>query len=228
MWKRIALAVACGGVLLLALAARADTWDKKTTITFSQTVELPGVTLPAGTYVFKLVNLPATRNVVQVFNAEENEVLATILAISHEHAKPHDKTLIGFEERPAGAPPAIHEWFYPGALNGLEFVYPKVRAEELARATGEPVLAAELKPAETPAELEEALVVEVTRDNREIEVADYFEPEVAEAIAAPVPETPGTVAVLPETASPAPLIALAGVLSLGIAAAMKAIARHGA
>src|ERR1035438_5978005 len=50
--------------------------------------------------VFKLANLSGTRNVVQVFNAEEDHLFATILAIPHTHATPHDEPYIGFEERP--------------------------------------------------------------------------------------------------------------------------------
>ena len=224
MFKRTLMAIACLGALVLAHEARADAWNKKTTITFSQPVELPGVVLQAGTYVFKLVDLPGTRNVVQVFNAEENEVYTTMIGIPHLHPEPHEKPYVGFEERPAGAPVAVHEWFYPGNDTGLEFVYPKVRAQELARETGQPVLAAEVKPAETPAELEKQPVVEITPENKEIEIAQTFEPAPAtphESIAAvsPVVET------LPSTASPLPLIALGGIFSLALGAALARIRR---
>ena len=219
MWKKLSLAVACSAVLFLAAGAQAQTWNKKTTLTFSQPVELPGVTLPAGTYVFKLLDLPATRNVVQVFNADESEVLAAILAVPHEHAEVSDKTIIGFEERPSGSPMAIHEWFYPGYSRGLEFVYPKERAHELARETHQPVLAAEVTRQETPAELEEAPVVEVTPEDREIAVAEAFEPAVPyaakhEALPFPEAEQPQE---LPATASRVWLYGLAGLLSLAAA-----------
>jgi hypothetical protein len=71
MLKRMLLLTACLAMLFVPFGARADDWNKKTTLTFSQPVELPGIVLPAGTYVFKLVDLPGARNVVQVFNAEE-------------------------------------------------------------------------------------------------------------------------------------------------------------
>jgi hypothetical protein len=37
----------------------------------------------------------------------------------------------------------IKEWFYPGRTTGLEFVYPKEQALDIARHAKEPVLAAE-------------------------------------------------------------------------------------
>jgi len=225
MWKRISLVVACLAMLFLANGARADAWNKKTVITFNQPVELPGVVLPAGTYVFKLVDLPGTRNVLQVFNEDENKVFATILAITDLHLKAHDKTYIGFEERAADLPQAIHEWFYPGNNFGLEFVYPKVRAHQLARETGKPVLAAEVSPAETPAELQELPIIQVTPENREVAIAEAPAP-VPQESAALTPQAPEpAAAVLPRTASPLPWIALAGILCLGAAGGMKVLLR---
>lgn len=228
MWKKISLTVACSAALFLAVGAQAQRWDKKTTLTFSEPVELPGVTLPAGTYVFKLVDLPATRNIVQVFNAEENQVLAAILAVPHEHATAHEKTIIGFEERRSSEPMAIHEWFYPGDLRGLEFVYPKERARELARETHQPVLAAEVKPAETPAELKQEPVVEVTPESKEIVVAESFEPEVPVAAEHPAPPSPAYESAneLPKTASQVWLFGLAGLVSLAVALSARTLARQ--
>jgi hypothetical protein len=35
-----------------------------------------------------------------------------------------DDSRIAFEERPSGAPLSIKKWFYPGELDGEEFIYP--------------------------------------------------------------------------------------------------------
>ncbi len=226
MWKKISLAFACSAALFLAIGAQAQTWNKRTTLTFNQPVELPGVTLPAGTYVFRLIDLPAARNVVQVFNADESDVLAAILAVPHEHARAHDETVIGFEERSSGSPMAIHEWFYPGDLRGLEFVYPKERARELARETHQPVLAAAVTPEETPAELEQQPVVEVTPENREVAIAETFEPEVpltSERLAPALPQQPQE---LPATAGSVWLFGLAGLFSLAMAIGVRTLARR--
>lgn len=110
-------------MLFMTVGARADELNRKTTLTFNEAVSLPGIVLPAGTYVFKLVDIPGLMNTLEVSNAGENKVLATIIAIPTEHLRARDKTFIGFEERGAGSPEAIHEWIYPGDRSGLEFVY---------------------------------------------------------------------------------------------------------
>lgn len=228
MLKRASMIVACAAMLIPAFRATADEWDKKTVMTFSQPVELPGVVLPAGTYVFKLANLQGSRNVIQVFNAEENQIIATILAIPHQHPQAHDQTYVGFEERRADTPQAIHEWFYPGNDRGLEFVYPKPRAEELVRETHQPVLAAEVSPSETPAQLEQKSVVAITPDDKELKIAETFD----ETLAAPARAiTPPAAAAeyrreLPGTASPIALLLLLGSVSFVLAAAVRAIARN--
>ena len=53
---RVLMKAACCAALAMVLAApaSADTWNKKTFLTFSGPVQVPGVTLPAGTYTFKL------------------------------------------------------------------------------------------------------------------------------------------------------------------------------
>jgi len=122
MLRRVSLVVACVAMLFLTTSVRAADWDRKTTMKFNQAVEIPGTVLPAGTYVFKLADI-GVRNVVRVFNEDGTEVLATFFAIPEYIAKPYDETHIGFAERPANAPFAIHEWFYPGNTVGLEFAY---------------------------------------------------------------------------------------------------------
>ena len=120
-------------------SAKADAWDKKTTITFSGPVQIPAVhqpgwgVLPAGTYVFRVVDSASDRHIVQIFSKDETTIYATILAIPNLRMKSTDKTVITFRERPAGQPPALQAWFYPGKEWGEEFVYPKAQAVELAR-----------------------------------------------------------------------------------------------
>jgi hypothetical protein len=121
MLTRPSVLAACFAVSFLAIGARADDWNKKTTITFNQPVDLSGVTLPSGTYVFKVLDLGGIRNIVQVFNAEENQIIATMRAIPHLHITTPEKAHIGFAERRSGAPVAIHDWFFPGFDSGLEF-----------------------------------------------------------------------------------------------------------
>lgn len=103
--------------------ANADEWNKKTIVTVNAPVELPGVVLPVGTYVFQLLDSPSDRDIVEVFNQDESHIYATIMAIPDYRVEPTNETIITLEERPKDSPEAIKEWFYPGDLNGLEFVY---------------------------------------------------------------------------------------------------------
>src|SRR5207253_11036015 len=104
---------------------------------------VPGVgaqVLPAGTYVFKILDSLSDRHIVQIFNATEDHLYTTILAIPNYRLKATDKTVMTFKERAAGEPEAIRAWFYPGRQWGEEFVYPKEKAVALAKATNTPVL----------------------------------------------------------------------------------------
>src|SRR5512142_1612695 len=98
-------------ICLFALPfASADDWNRKTVVTFSGPVEVPGVgaqTLPAGTYVFKVFDSQSDRHTVQIFNQDETHVFTTILAIPNYRLKTTDKTVISFRERPAGQPEAL-------------------------------------------------------------------------------------------------------------------------
>src|SRR5579862_5919470 len=134
---KIFVLLLCLGLLVIVLPASAGQWDKATTVTFSAPVELPNIVLEPGTYVFRLLDVPGDRHVVQVFNAEETHLYTTILAIPNNRLKPTDKTVMPFEERRTGTPEAMHAWFYPGDNFGQEFVYPKARATEIAQAAKE-------------------------------------------------------------------------------------------
>lgn len=220
-------------------SAKADEWNKKTTVTFNAPVEIPGVhlqgwgVLPAGTYVFKLLDSPSDRHIVQIFNQDETKVLATILAIPNYRLKATDKTVITFNEGIRDRPEAIRAWFYPGANWGEEFVYPKAKAMELAKVAKEPVLAitAELptevaKPEEPAvvAQLQQAPVIAVKPTGEEVAVTEVVLSTPPEApAAAPVAEVPASTPApeLPATASSFPLIALCGLLALGGALVLR-------
>jgi len=202
--------------------AKADDWNRKTEITFSGPVEIPGVhltgwgVLPAGTYVFKILDSQSDRHIVQIFNKEETTIYATILAIPNYRLRATDKTVITFSERPAGQPEALRAWFYPGRNWGEEFVYPKAKAIELAKATNTPVL---FTPAEIPVEVaepvksvDEPVVVELKRAPIMAIKPTGEEVQLAEVVTPPPAEVAQT---LPTTASSVPLIALFGLLALG-------------
>ena len=180
----LCIAVFC---VFVVPTATADDWNRKTVVTFSGPVEVPGVgaqTLPAGTYVFKILDSQSDRHIVQIFNQEETHVFTTILAIPNYRLKTTDKTVITFRERPAGQPEALRAWFYPGREWGEEFVYAKSRAIELAKETNEPVLATPIELAAAPIEaLKTAPVEAVAPTGEPIELAQVVEPPPVAAVA---------------------------------------------
>ena len=219
---------------------KADAWNEKTVMTFSGPVEIPGVhlagwgVLPAGTYVFKILDTGADRHVVQILSQDELTVYATILAIPNYRLKPTDKTVITFSERPAGQPEALRAWFYPGNNFGQEFVYPKDKAIELAKETNQAVLftpaeiapevTAPIKSPEEPVvvELKQAPVMAIKPTGEEVQITEVVTAPPAEALVAEN-QAPVTEQTLPKTASPMPLIGLLGLLALSGALALRVV-----
>ncbi len=107
----------------LAPSVRADQRDRKTIVTFSDSVEVPGQVLPAGTYIFKLADTICDRHMVQIWNADETQILATTITIPSTRFEPLDRSIFQLEERPGNSPMALKVWFYPGDSTGQEFIY---------------------------------------------------------------------------------------------------------
>jgi hypothetical protein len=233
--KRFKVLTAVGSIALIGAmfvtSVNADEWNKKTVMTFSGPVEIPGVhlkgwgVLPAGTYVFKLQNSQSDRHIVQIFNKEETAIYATILAIPNFRLQSTDKTVVTFRERPAGQPEALRAWFYPGANWGEEFVYPKAKAAELAKVTKSPVLALqtdlafEVAKPEEPAVLEalkQAPIVGIKPTGEVVQLAQVVQspPLPTRVNAAPAPQLAAGLKELPATAGSLPLLGLLGLLAL--------------
>jgi hypothetical protein len=163
---RFVKAICCAAALtaMVAPGARADDWNKKTILTFSGPVQIPGATLTAGTYVFKLADIPGNRHVVQVFDKDEKKIYTTMLAVPNQRAEPSDKPIVLFSERATGSPQAVKVWYYPGETIGNEFVYPRSQAMKIAKESHTRVLAMnnDNKTANTigevPAEMKSATV----------------------------------------------------------------------
>ena len=117
-----AFSLALFGALLVP-KVRADEWDKMTTVTFNEPVQVPGKVLPAGTYVFKLMDSSSDRNIVQIFNADDTRLITTAVALPDYRMKTPDKPIFSFEEGRSGQPEALKAWFYPGDNYGEEFRY---------------------------------------------------------------------------------------------------------
>ncbi|MGA2483186.1 MAG: LPXTG cell wall anchor domain-containing protein [Candidatus Acidiferrales bacterium] len=217
------LAITLLGATLLP-SARADTWNKKTIITFSQAVEVPGRILPAGTYTFRLLDSSHDRNIVEIFNADGSQIITTILAINDYRLVSTGETVMKFSERPGDSPEALRAWFYPGDTYGQAFVYPRARAIQLAQ-TAKVIVPAIVADTIDDNTIKTAPIVAVTPEQKEVQVAEVIQttpPAVAVETPAPVAAAPVTeTKELPKTASSMPLFALLGVASIGLALGLK-------
>ncbi len=119
----------------LVPGASASQWDKKTIVTFSDAVEIPGQVLEPGTYVFKLLNSSSNRSIVQVWNEDENRLLATILTIADEQPQANDKSVFYLDQTSGDPALALRAWFYAREKSGQQFVYPSYPTGEVARST---------------------------------------------------------------------------------------------
>ncbi len=142
--KNAAIFVGCfvfAMVLVTPAILHGDEWNWKTRFMLSQPAEVPGTVLEPNTrYVIKVLDSPSERHVVQIYNDDESKMLTMFMCAADERTEPTDKTVFTFIETQPGYPMPIKEWFYPGHLDGLEFIYPKKQARQIAVHALEPVL----------------------------------------------------------------------------------------
>jgi len=250
--KLFAMALALAVLAVLAGRATAQNLNtqERSFLTFSTAVELPGVLLQPGTYVFKLADT-GSRNVVQVWDEKENHMIGHWTFVQADRREAADETIVMFKETRAGATPAVQYWYFPGERIGKEFLYPKDQAERIASRTGADVridetgearaLAADVRePAPEPAaevavvqpEPAPVAVAEPSPAPEPEPVAVVEESRVAAVEPAPAPApiesapravgTSGQSDELPRTASPLALTGLLGLFSLFGAAGIRA------
>jgi hypothetical protein len=119
-----------GFVLLISITsfstvANASDWDRETIFTFSQPVRVPGRDLPAGTYVWRLMDDSSDRNVVEVFTADRKHLVAAFMTIEQLRSKAIDHPLLTLTKGPAGTPEAVDTWYFGGDFEGVQLLYPK-------------------------------------------------------------------------------------------------------
>jgi hypothetical protein len=241
--KLIATAVVLAVLAGRATAQNANTLERSF-LTFSNSVEMPGVTLEPGTYVFKLADT-GSRNVVQVWDKDEKNMIGHWLFVQAERPRVTEDTVVMFKETREGATPAVQFWYFPGEKVGKEFIYPKDQAARIAARTGAKVLSEE-GAIEGPGL---AVVADARTEPAPAAVAQAPEPApapavVAQAEPAPAPApavveetrvaaapavqpeprptaTSGQAAELPRTSSPLALSGLLGLLSLAGATGLR-------
>lgn len=209
--RKVALACVAAALVTLPLTAAAQTGPRNqdTYFTFSQPVELPNKTLPAGTYFFQLMDSDSNRHIVKVMSQDRQELYATLLAIPYyTNDRPSDEPQVRFMETPAGSDGAgtnaVKVWFYPGRTTGHEFIYPRQQAMRIAQRTGDAVLTTKTETAQVSDTVADADLTRVDRSGADSAVAMNREQATTPATATPDPAaTPA-----PETAraeqAPAP------------------------
>jgi hypothetical protein len=242
-----ALLLGCAVALALAVAAPAAAQklaDERTFFTFSEPVELPGMTLPAGKYMFRIADTNSGKKIVQIFDESGMTIHATLLSIDARRMEPTEEATVEFLETAANQPRAIRVWWYPGDLTGHEFVYPKEQAIRLARASTATVLTTEtgtdtetMRTAElsrvdasgtltaegrastTTQTAETRTETETTTARAEMETRETVGTSGAQETEATA--TTSTRRSLPKTASPLELFGLIGLLSCAAAASVR-------
>ena len=210
-----------------APVAYAQSDRENSTFTLTEPLDVGSFTLQPGTYLIKVVLLESNRNMIQVSNVEQTKVFANVLATPHpiraDEVVP--STRYTYYATAPGQPRALRTWFPRDTANGQDIVYTKRRAMELAAVAKEPVIA-------IPDEVKEAeyKTVPLTIVTPEQQVKPYEAPVVVVqkapepapiAVAEARPETQ-----LPKTASHVPLYAALGLLSLGAAFGLRALANR--
>lgn len=204
--------------------------DKRTFYTFSTQVELPGVTLEAGKYLFRIVDTDTSRTIWQVVNDDTKKVHGMFFTLPIQAAEIPDKPTVRFMESAAGAPAPIRAIWYPGDRTGREFIYPRSQATRLAKSAQEPVLATAGNSA-TVDRSNSGDLVRIAPDGGDVQVDTQARVETPPATVGTsgraASAEPTQVArneprsSLPATASSQPALALAGLCLLAAAAAVR-------
>lgn len=225
-------------------SASAQTFDNRTYFTFDQPVALPGVTLPAGKYLFRIVDTTSSRRIVQVLDADGRKPYAMLMTIPAQRSDVPENPEVRFMETAVDTPTALKTWWYPGTSIGYEFIYPKAQALRLAKTASAPVLTTRAEDSDTTEEMKSADLARVSSTGAETAVTVDASPAVTPlsgsaragdpaaasldiapastpvtpvpaVAAASSPSAPGAPrTALPQTASSAPLATALGVVLL--------------
>jgi hypothetical protein len=224
--------------------AQGEPLDKRTILTFSGPVELPGVALQPGQYVFRLADPTTSRKMIQVVSVDGKQVYGTFFSVPIEMPEAPSKPQVRLMEPAPGSPAAVRAYWYANERTGSEFIYPREQANRLAKAAKAPVLtttanstkAEDTKSGdltrisssgqESAANTTERLGQDRIGASTSSNVTSQTPGSVTPGSSTPGTSTPRQMAqnrtALPRTASSRPAIATLGMLALGLACAMRA------
>lgn len=120
---------ALAGVVLLGVLATSSTAAfgnaKRTTyFTFNKAVQLPGVSLSAGTYIFELADPNQSLDIVRVLSRDRSAVYLTAFTriVERPMTKKMDAAIV-LGESSSHNPPQIKAWYPSGERMGRQFIY---------------------------------------------------------------------------------------------------------
>jgi hypothetical protein len=183
------------------------------------------MTLPAGTYMFRIANPDTSRNVIQVANKQGTESFALLTAVQATRPDAPKDSEIRFRETAAGAPPAVGSYWYMGERTGYEFIYSKKQLAALNQ-TAQPAPEASITETESSVSaappLSESSDDVVKGPEGVPEVSEPAESQLAQAQSPAPAEPPASQPAagsardqLPQTASPLALLLLGGIATAG-------------
>lgn len=217
--RKVALACMTAAMVTLAVNAEAQSpRNQDTFFTFSQAVELPKTTLPAGTYLFQLADSNSNRHIVKVMSQDRQQLHATLLAIPYySNDRVSDEPQVRFmetRENPGTTSNAIKIWFYPGMSVGHEFIYPRSQALQIAARTGQSVLTTKTEEESSDltrvdragVDTDANVSAQASTETAQAETRAQAEVQTApEPAATPQREPVGAISGQPERTEPAPM-----------------------
>jgi hypothetical protein len=176
--------------------------------------------MPAGKYSLRVLDSPSDRHIVQFMNDRQTHVFVAVGPSTIIGCSPPGETAFTFCEMPRGQPEALRAWFYPGDNFGQGFIYPKGVFNQAQTAQTQTQTVAQAEPTAPAPEPPAAELAPAPAPEPAPEVAQN-EPAPAPApVKQPAPQA------LPQTASDMPLFALFGLLPVGAAFSVRALAKR--
>lgn len=209
---------------ILAVAAAptafAQSEREQSNFTVTEPLDVGTLTLQPGTYNIQVVQIDANRNMIRVMDTDQKKLYTTVLTrpypILMSDVIPESRYVVW--STPPGQPSVLRTWFPRDRSIGHEIIFSESRAKELAALANDRVIAIPDRVAE--AEYRTAPLYVVSPD-RQVKPYEPTPAPVQVAEARPARE-------LPRTASRVPLFAALGLLSLGAAFGLGALANRGA
>ena len=95
---------------------------------------------------------------------QQAQIATSLVAVPDHRTRPDDNCEFTFHEVKGDGPQPVQTWFFTGDLVGLEFVYPKIRAKEIAKESNEHVMASN--------RIKDGAILAVTPNGKEIVIED--------------------------------------------------------